>query len=50
MPKHFSNYDALGSSFVVKHKALYKICKMVGSDEDASQQRWILLVLMWQYP
>lgn len=27
MPKHFNNYDALGSSFVVKHKAFIKYVK-----------------------
>lgn len=48
--KHFSNYDALGTSFVVKHKAIYKICKVVDLTEDVSSKRWILFVLMWQYP
>ena len=48
--KRFSNYDALGTSFVVKHKAIYKICKVVDLTEDVSSKRWILFVLMWQYP
>ena len=35
---------------MVKHKAIYKICKVVDLTEDVSSKRWILFVLMWQYP
>lgn len=37
--KRLPNYDALGTSFVVKHKAIYKICKVVDLTEDVFQQK-----------
>lgn len=48
--KHFSNYDPLGTSFVVNRKAIYKICKVADLTEDVYSKRWILFVSMWQYP